>query len=154
MTAIGIARIVIYLAVAFLLVKPLGAFMARVYMDERTFLDPVLAQNHTVKGIFVLCRIVPAVSPSFAVREVRSRQVVQNQLRGLKGLHHRRGWRERTVVTKSGGVELGHSFVTEVIADLRAEKPALRFGSQEGVIFGGWEIKVAINIASVAESQV
>ena len=64
------------------------------------------------------------------------------------------GWRERTVVAKSGGVEFGHAFVTEVIADLRAEKPALRFGSQEGLIFGSREMEVAINIAGVAESQV
>src|SRR5438309_960765 len=42
MTTIGVLRILIYLAVVFLLVKPLGAYMARVYEGERTLLDPVL----------------------------------------------------------------------------------------------------------------
>ena len=31
MTTIGVLRILIYLALVFLLVKPLGAYMARVY---------------------------------------------------------------------------------------------------------------------------
>ncbi len=42
MTTNGIFQILVYLAVLVLLVKPLGAFMARVYQRERTFLDPVL----------------------------------------------------------------------------------------------------------------
>jgi K+-transporting ATPase ATPase A chain len=37
----GIFQIVFYLAVLILLVKPLGAFMARVFQRERTFLDPI-----------------------------------------------------------------------------------------------------------------
>ncbi len=40
MTTNGILQIVFYLAVLILLVKPLGAFMARVFQRERTFLDP------------------------------------------------------------------------------------------------------------------
>ncbi len=35
-------QIIIYMVVLIALVKPLGAYMARVYMGERTFLDPVL----------------------------------------------------------------------------------------------------------------
>ncbi|HUN66728.1 MAG TPA: potassium-transporting ATPase subunit KdpA [Bacteroidota bacterium] len=41
MTGAGIGQIVLYLGVLLLLVKPLGAFMARVYRREKTFLDPV-----------------------------------------------------------------------------------------------------------------
>ena len=42
MTLNGIFQIVFYMAVLILLAKPLGAFMARVYQREKTFLDPVL----------------------------------------------------------------------------------------------------------------
>ena len=42
MTFNGIFQIVFYLALLALLVKPLGAYMARVYQGERTWLDPVL----------------------------------------------------------------------------------------------------------------
>ncbi len=42
MTLIGWAQIGLYMLVLLLLVKPLGAFMARVYGGERTWLDPVL----------------------------------------------------------------------------------------------------------------
>jgi K+-transporting ATPase ATPase A chain len=42
MTYNGIIQIAVYLGVLLLLVKPLGAFMAKVYQRERTFLDPVL----------------------------------------------------------------------------------------------------------------
>lgn len=35
-------QLVLYFVILLLLVKPLGAFMARVYQGERTFLDPVL----------------------------------------------------------------------------------------------------------------
>ena len=42
MTFNGIFQIVFYLAVLILLAKPLGAFMARVYQREKTFLDPLL----------------------------------------------------------------------------------------------------------------
>ena len=43
MSAMGWLQLALYLVVLLLLVKPLGAFMARVYSGERTFLDPVLA---------------------------------------------------------------------------------------------------------------
>ncbi|MEW5956787.1 MAG: potassium-transporting ATPase subunit KdpA [Chloroflexota bacterium] len=42
MIFIGWAQIGLYMLVLLLLVKPLGAFMARVYQGERTFLDPAL----------------------------------------------------------------------------------------------------------------
>ncbi|GAB4455122.1 MAG: potassium-transporting ATPase subunit KdpA [Anaerolineae bacterium] len=42
MTLIGWAQIGLYMLVLLLLAKPLGAFMARVYNGERTWLDPVL----------------------------------------------------------------------------------------------------------------
>ncbi len=42
MTTIGVLRIVIALAAVFALVKPLGAYMARVYTGERTIFDRVL----------------------------------------------------------------------------------------------------------------
>jgi K+-transporting ATPase ATPase A chain len=42
MTQNGILQISLYLVVLLLLAKPLGAFMARVFQREKTFLDPVL----------------------------------------------------------------------------------------------------------------
>ena len=41
MTANGWLQILLYLAIIFAITKPLGAFMARVFNRERTFLDPV-----------------------------------------------------------------------------------------------------------------
>jgi K+-transporting ATPase ATPase A chain len=41
-TSLGILQIVVYLALLLACVQPLGAFMARVYEGERTFLHPVL----------------------------------------------------------------------------------------------------------------
>jgi K+-transporting ATPase ATPase A chain len=41
-TGIGMLQITVYLAVLLASVKPLGAFMARVYQGERTWLSPVL----------------------------------------------------------------------------------------------------------------
>jgi len=43
MTPNGILQIALYLVVLLALVKPLGAYMARVYQREKTFLDPVLS---------------------------------------------------------------------------------------------------------------
>ncbi len=57
MTLNGILQIVFYLAVLILLVKPLGAFMARVFQKERTFLDPVLGPVERL--IYRLARINP-----------------------------------------------------------------------------------------------
>jgi len=42
MTTNGIVRIVLLLVVTFLLVKPVGTYMAKVYEGERTFLDRFL----------------------------------------------------------------------------------------------------------------
>jgi K+-transporting ATPase ATPase A chain len=57
MTLNGIFQIVFYLAILILLVKPLGAFMARVFQRERTFLDPVLGPVE--RFIYRLARINP-----------------------------------------------------------------------------------------------
>src|SRR5689334_18274398 len=42
MTPDGIVQFVIFLAVVIALTKPMGAFMARVFAGERTFLHPVV----------------------------------------------------------------------------------------------------------------
>ena len=42
MTAIGIYQILFFFLIILALTKPLGAFMARVFQGERTFLHPVL----------------------------------------------------------------------------------------------------------------
>jgi K+-transporting ATPase ATPase A chain len=57
MTLNGILQIAFYLAVLTLLAKPLGAFMARVYQREKTFLDPVLGPLERL--IYRLTKISP-----------------------------------------------------------------------------------------------
>jgi len=57
MTLNGILQISLYLVVLLLLVKPLGAFMARVFQRERTFLDPVLGPLERL--IYRIARIDP-----------------------------------------------------------------------------------------------
>src|ERR1022692_3864489 len=42
MTANGWFQILVFLALIFLVTKPLGIFMARVFSREKTFLDPLL----------------------------------------------------------------------------------------------------------------
>src|SRR5262252_5674032 len=42
MTINGWLQILLFLALVFLVTKPLGVFMARVFNREKTFLDPVL----------------------------------------------------------------------------------------------------------------
>ena len=42
MTANGWFQIGFFLLVVFLITKPLGVFMARVFSKEKTFLDPIL----------------------------------------------------------------------------------------------------------------
>src|SRR6516162_1897274 len=42
MTAIGVLQIALFLALVLLCAKPLGAYMARVFEGQRTFLHPVL----------------------------------------------------------------------------------------------------------------
>jgi K+-transporting ATPase ATPase A chain len=55
MSALGVAQIVLFMAVLIAVVKPLGAYMARVYLGERTFLSPVLGPIE--RGIYRLCGI-------------------------------------------------------------------------------------------------
>ena len=43
MTIAGWIQIIVYLVVLVLLVKPLGLYMAKVYLGERTLLSPVIA---------------------------------------------------------------------------------------------------------------
>ena len=43
MNSLGVFQIVLYLVVLVALVRPLGAFMARVYQGERSLLSPLLA---------------------------------------------------------------------------------------------------------------
>jgi potassium-transporting ATPase potassium-binding subunit len=55
MRTIDVLRIAVFLAVVFLLVKPLGAYMARVYEGQRTMFDPVLRPLERL--LYRLCRI-------------------------------------------------------------------------------------------------
>lgn len=57
MTLNGTLQILIYLVVLMLLVKPLGAFMARVFQRERTFLDPIFGPVE--RFIYRLAKINP-----------------------------------------------------------------------------------------------
>ena len=57
MTFNGILQIVFFMVVLLALARPLGAFMARVFQRERTFLDPVLGPVE--RFIYRLARINP-----------------------------------------------------------------------------------------------
>lgn len=57
MTFNGLVQIAFFLLVLLALVKPLGAFMARVFQRERTFLDPILSPVE--RFIYRLSRINP-----------------------------------------------------------------------------------------------
>ena len=57
MNIFGWIQLIFYLVVLIALAKPLGAFMARVYQGERTFLDPVL--RPVEKLIYRLCGVRP-----------------------------------------------------------------------------------------------
>jgi len=57
MVWIGIAQIVVYVAVILALTKPLGAYMARVFRREKTLLDPVLRPIE--KAIYRVCGVDP-----------------------------------------------------------------------------------------------
>jgi K+-transporting ATPase ATPase A chain len=57
MTGNGIVRILVFLAVVFLLVKPLGTYMARVYQGERTFLDPLVRPFE--RWLYRICGVDP-----------------------------------------------------------------------------------------------
>jgi potassium-transporting ATPase potassium-binding subunit len=58
MTVVGWLQAAVVFALVCLLVKPVGAYMARVFEGERVFLSPVLAPVE--RGIYRLCRIDPA----------------------------------------------------------------------------------------------
>jgi potassium-transporting ATPase potassium-binding subunit len=55
MTANGWLQILVFLSAIFLVTKPLGVFMARVFNRERTFLDPVL---RPVERLLYRCTLV------------------------------------------------------------------------------------------------
>jgi K+-transporting ATPase ATPase A chain len=63
MTSNGLFQIGLYLAVLLLLVKPLGAYMARVFQGERTFLHPVLRPIENL--IYRICGIEEAAEQSW-----------------------------------------------------------------------------------------
>jgi len=63
MTTNGLFQIGLYLAVLLLLVKPLGAYMARVFQSERTFLHPVLRPIENL--IYRICGIEEAAEQSW-----------------------------------------------------------------------------------------
>jgi K+-transporting ATPase ATPase A chain len=58
MSALGIVQILLYVAILVALAKPLGAFMAKVYEGERTFLSPILGPIE--QGIYRTAAINPA----------------------------------------------------------------------------------------------
>src|SRR5712664_3997680 len=55
MTSLGILQIVVFFALIFLCTKPLGAYMARVFEGQRTFMHPILrwleALTYKVSGV-------------------------------------------------------------------------------------------------------
>src|SRR5262245_62468256 len=58
MSSFGVLQIVLYVGILVALAKPLGAFMAKVYEGERTFLSPILGPIE--QGIYRTARINPA----------------------------------------------------------------------------------------------
>jgi K+-transporting ATPase ATPase A chain len=58
MTGAGILQIVVFMILILLLVKPLGAYMARVFSGERTFLSPALRPIES--GVYRVCGVNPA----------------------------------------------------------------------------------------------
>jgi K+-transporting ATPase ATPase A chain len=57
MTLNGAVQIVVYLVLLVVVAKPLGAFMGRVYLRERTFLDPLVGPLERL--IYTVARIDP-----------------------------------------------------------------------------------------------
>jgi K+-transporting ATPase ATPase A chain len=64
MSIVGWIQAALVFALVCLLVKPLGAYMARVFEGERVFLSPVLAPVE--RGLFRLCRIDAARETGWA----------------------------------------------------------------------------------------
>src|ERR1700731_4203401 len=48
MTSLGILQILLFFALIFVCTKPLGAYMARVFQGQRTFMHPVLRWLETL----------------------------------------------------------------------------------------------------------
>ncbi|MGA8578580.1 MAG: potassium-transporting ATPase subunit KdpA, partial [Bryobacteraceae bacterium] len=63
MTSNGLFQIGLYVVVLLLLVKPMGAHMARVFQGERTFLHPVLRPLESL--IYRICGIEEAAEQSW-----------------------------------------------------------------------------------------
>lgn len=63
MTALGVLQIVLYVVVLVALAKPLGAFMAKVYEGERTFLTPIVGPME--QGIYRSAGIDPAAESNW-----------------------------------------------------------------------------------------
>ena len=63
MSAQGVLQIVLYMIVLVALAKPLGAYMARVYQGERTFLSPVFGT--TEQGMYRLAGINPGAESNW-----------------------------------------------------------------------------------------
>ncbi len=61
-------QLIFYLVVLLALAKPLGSFMARVYLGERTFLDPVLGPVERL--IYRLCGVKPEEEMNWKVYAV------------------------------------------------------------------------------------
>jgi potassium-transporting ATPase potassium-binding subunit len=53
--SMDIVQFLIYLVILFLLARPFGSYMAKVYLGERVFLTPVLSPVE--KGIYRFCRV-------------------------------------------------------------------------------------------------
>ena len=63
-------QLIFYMVVLIALAKPLGAFMARVYQGERTFLDPVM--RPVEKLIYRLCGVQPDEEMNWKVYAIAS----------------------------------------------------------------------------------
>ena len=51
MTSLGILQIVVFFALIVLCTKPLGAYMARVFQGQRTFMHPTLRWLDQVRAV-------------------------------------------------------------------------------------------------------
>ena len=74
MTANGVIQILLFFGIVLALTKPLGAYMARVFDGERTFLDPVLGPVERV--IYRLSGVEPEVEQHWTT--TRSRMLLFN----------------------------------------------------------------------------
>jgi K+-transporting ATPase ATPase A chain len=77
-------QILLYWGVLFACVKPLGGFMARVYLGERTFLTPALGWLE--KGIYKVCGVDPNEEMTWVAYAVHVTVFSAISLFGLYGL--------------------------------------------------------------------